>query len=50
MNEDMKKVFSDFKLYKKVDKDIIDKYSDIVGNDVIKIWKNMALALHFMDI
>ena len=44
MNEDMKRVFSDFKLYKKVDEDIINKYRDIVGNDVIKygkiwIWK-----------
>ena len=37
MNEDMKRVFSDFKLYKKVDEDIINKYRDIVGNDVIEI-------------
>ena len=47
MNEDMKKVFSDFKLYKKVDKDIIDKYKDMVGNDVIEIWEKYGFGSTF---
>ena len=47
MNEDMKKVFSDFKVYKKVDKDIIDKYKDIVGNDVIEIWEKYGFGSTF---
>ena len=47
MNEDMKKVFSDFKLYKKVDEDIINKYRDIVGNDVIEIWEKYGFGSTF---
>ena len=47
MNEDMKRVFSDFKLYKKVDEDIINKYRDIVGTDVIKIWKEYGFGSTF---
>lgn len=39
MNDDMKKVFSDFKLYEKVSEDIINKYRDKVGDDVVEIWK-----------
>ena len=39
MNEYMKKVFSDFKLYKKVEKETINKYRNIVGEDVIEIWE-----------
>lgn len=47
MNEDMKKVFSDFKLYKKVDKNIIDKYKDIVGKDVVEIWEKYGFGSTF---
>ena len=47
MNKYMKKVFSDFKLYKKVDKDIIDKYKDIVGNDVVEIWEQYGFGSTF---
>lgn len=47
MNEDMKKVFSDFKLYKRVDKEIIDKYKDVVGNDVVEIWNEYGFGSTF---
>ena len=47
MNEDMKKVFSDFKLYKRVDKEIIDKYKDVVGNDVVEIWNQYGFGSTF---
>lgn len=47
MNEDMKKVFSDFNLYKKVDNEIIDKYKDIVGNDVVEIWEKYGFGSTF---
>ncbi|MEW9938528.1 T6SS immunity protein Tdi1 domain-containing protein [Clostridium butyricum] len=47
MNEDMKKVFSDFKVYKKVDENIIDKYKDIVGKDVVEIWEKYGFGSAF---
>lgn len=47
MNEDMKKVFSDFKLYKRVDKEIIDKYKDVVGDDVVEIWNEYGFGSTF---
>jgi hypothetical protein len=47
MNDDMKKVFSDFKLYKKVDKDTINKYKDIVGTDVVEIWEKYGFGTTF---
>ena len=47
MNEDMKKVFSDFKLYKKVDEDIINKYKNILGEDIIEIWEKYGFGTTF---
>lgn len=47
MNEDMKKVFNDFKLYKKVPKDIIDKYQNMVGNDVVEVWEKYGFGSTF---
>lgn len=34
-------------LRQKVDKDIIDKYQDIVGNDVVEIWKTYGFGSTF---
>lgn len=47
MNDDMKKVFSDFKLYEKVSEDIINKYRDKVGDDVVEIWKKYGFGTTF---
>ena len=47
MNEYMKKVFSDFKLHEKVAKDIIEKYKDKVGDDVIEIWEKYGFGTTF---
>lgn len=47
MNEYMKKVFSDFKLYKKVEKETINKYRNIVGEDVIEIWEKYGFGSTF---
>jgi hypothetical protein len=44
MNEFMEKVFSDFKLAEKVSKNTIDKYKDIVGEDVIEIWEKYGFG------
>lgn len=47
MNDDMKKVFSDFKLHEKVSEDIISKYRDKVGDDVIEIWEKYGFGATF---
>lgn len=47
MNDDMKKVFSDFKLHEKVSEDIISKYRDKVGDDVIEIWEKYGFGTTF---
>lgn len=47
MNEYMKKVFSDFKLYKKVTEDTISKYKDRVGEDVVEIWEKYGFGSTF---
>jgi hypothetical protein len=47
MNEYMEKVFSDFKLYEMVTKDIIDKYKDKLGEDVIEVWEKYGFGSTF---
>ncbi|MCY6354751.1 T6SS immunity protein Tdi1 domain-containing protein [Clostridium sp. ZS2-4] len=47
MNEYMKKVFSDFKLYEKVTEDTINKYKDKVGEDIVKIWEKYGFGTTF---
>jgi|SRR5690554_907207 hypothetical protein len=45
--EYMKKVFQDFKLYKKVPRDIINKYKDKLGEDVIEVWEKYGFGSTF---
>lgn len=47
MNKYMKNVFGDFKLHQKVSKDIMYKYKDIVGQDVIEIWEKYGFGTTF---
>ncbi len=47
MNESMEKVFSDFKLFEKVSRNIIDKYKDRVGENVIEIWEKYGFGSTF---
>ncbi len=47
MNEYMKKVFSDFKLHEKVTEDIINKYKDRVGEDIVEIWEKYGFGSTF---
>ena len=45
--EYMEKVFKDFKLYKKVPNEIINKYKDKLGEDVIEIWEKYGFGSTF---
>ena len=45
--EYMEKVFKDFKLYKKVPKELINKYNDKLGEDVIEIWEKYGFGSTF---
>ncbi len=47
MDENMERVFSDFKLHKKVTDDVINKYRDKVGEDVIEIWEKYGFGSTF---
>lgn len=47
MNEYMKVVFKDFKLHEKVDKSIIKKYKNKVGEDVIEVWEKFGFGTTF---
>lgn len=47
MNENMEKVFSDFKLSEKVSKATVDKYKDKVGEDVVEIWGKYGFGSAF---
>ncbi len=47
MNENMEKVFSDFKLSQKVSKAIVNKYKDNVGEDVVEIWEKYGFGSTF---
>ena len=47
MREYMEKVFSDFKLYEKVPEDTINKYKEIVGEDVVEVWRKYGFGTTF---
>ena len=43
----MERVFEDFKLVKEVPREIIDKYRDKLGEDVIEIWEKYGFGSTF---
>src|SRR5690554_2160618 len=45
--EHMERVFEDFKLVKEVPREIIDKYRDKLGEDVIEIWEKYGFGSTF---
>lgn len=47
IEEQMDRVFSDFKLHKKVNVDTINKYKDIVGEDIVKVWEKYGFGSTF---
>lgn len=47
MNADMEKVFSDFKLVEPVSKEIIEKYKEVVGEDVVEVWEKYGFGSTF---
>ncbi len=44
MDDNTQKVFNDFKLSERVPRDIIEKYRDKVGKDVVEIWERYGFG------